>query len=651
MNLMYMILLKRKGVISRICSPLVLASLLFLSFPCNLTAQDAGQPGEFLRYGVGARALGMGRAFIAIADDVSAIYWNPGGIIRVERKEFTSMYTNLFYDSRYTYFAIAIPRLYPRPKRGLSNFFLGPASAWGFAWVNLTTGDFDQRTEYNIPLGNFDIYEQALFISFAREWVNTWGIFNYGGNFKLVNQGFSGLVQNEYSGISGNKTKDWGTGLDFGITIEPINFPVLRIIPLRYLLPFKMGFNIQNLWQPKIRLGKATKDTYPKIYRGGLSYKYNIRGWKILTAYDQERCPGRDVGHYGGVEVNRPFWNLMPCLRLGFNNRTDAFTIGGGIKQKLSQNIHLQLDYAFGDHPGLGSSGGDSRISMTIAFGEHYGPDYFYKRALATDKSEKKRAYLHILAKYPNEKATESAESLAVTYDPANEGRYWDLVGGIGKAEWLFRKAKNHLKKGNHKKARAIAEKAIVEYAKEFNKPEVEFGNDTLLNFGEALMIVDRWDDAIKVTEEVEPPSLRYYYQIGVCHQNLRKWDDAADEFRQAISCAQDEKSMRCLSFLGLGGCLKEKRSYRSAIDTLNVIVRNYHTKLDPDYPRYPIYKDNNIVDDAQYLIGECFLNIGNKEEALKAFAKIPRFYPDSDKSEDGIVEMQIEKLIREILE
>ena len=37
--------------------------------------------------GSGARALGMGGAFIAVADDAAAASWNPGGLIQLKRPE------------------------------------------------------------------------------------------------------------------------------------------------------------------------------------------------------------------------------------------------------------------------------------------------------------------------------------------------------------------------------------------------------------------------------------------------------------------------------------------------------------------------------------------------------------------------------------
>lgn len=43
--------------------------------------------------GSGARALGMGSAFIAIADDATAASWNPGGLTQLERPEFSLVYS------------------------------------------------------------------------------------------------------------------------------------------------------------------------------------------------------------------------------------------------------------------------------------------------------------------------------------------------------------------------------------------------------------------------------------------------------------------------------------------------------------------------------------------------------------------------------
>ena len=84
---------------------------------------DGGQAGAFMRYGVGVRAMGLGRAFVGVADDASTVFWNPAGLLGVERPEVMSMYSNLFYDSRYAYLGFTVPRMLESSDRA-------PLSEW-----------------------------------------------------------------------------------------------------------------------------------------------------------------------------------------------------------------------------------------------------------------------------------------------------------------------------------------------------------------------------------------------------------------------------------------------------------------------------------------------------------------------------------------
>ena len=61
----------------------IIGILLFLlAYPGFGNELGAGDAAHFLRSGVGARAVGMGGAFVAIANDVNAAYWNPAGLIQ-----------------------------------------------------------------------------------------------------------------------------------------------------------------------------------------------------------------------------------------------------------------------------------------------------------------------------------------------------------------------------------------------------------------------------------------------------------------------------------------------------------------------------------------------------------------------------------------
>jgi len=69
-----------------------LAGMLFIGSPTLLVAQDSSDntsygttSAEFLLFGAGARGTALGGAFAAIATDVSALYYNPGGAALVTR--------------------------------------------------------------------------------------------------------------------------------------------------------------------------------------------------------------------------------------------------------------------------------------------------------------------------------------------------------------------------------------------------------------------------------------------------------------------------------------------------------------------------------------------------------------------------------------
>jgi len=109
-------------------SQLFVAFLMAASFhlPNDLLAESAFA-GEFLTLGVGARPLGMGGGYAALADDATALYWNPAGLGQLtSRSEAVLMHSTLFgldsYDTVH-----------------LSKTF-GEAT-WGFQWLRVGIDD------------------------------------------------------------------------------------------------------------------------------------------------------------------------------------------------------------------------------------------------------------------------------------------------------------------------------------------------------------------------------------------------------------------------------------------------------------------------------------------------------------------------------
>lgn len=69
----------------------VVSSVLMAAPAMGQVAQEVGFSGSPNPVGSGARALGMGGAFIGIADDATAASWNPGGLIQLETPEISAV--------------------------------------------------------------------------------------------------------------------------------------------------------------------------------------------------------------------------------------------------------------------------------------------------------------------------------------------------------------------------------------------------------------------------------------------------------------------------------------------------------------------------------------------------------------------------------
>src|SRR5690349_23851614 len=92
----------------RLALPLALACIACAGAPRTSLAQGSlgGQragtsSATFLRIGIGARAVGMGETFVAVANDPSAIYWNPAGLASLQRREVMASHVDWPADVHY----------------------------------------------------------------------------------------------------------------------------------------------------------------------------------------------------------------------------------------------------------------------------------------------------------------------------------------------------------------------------------------------------------------------------------------------------------------------------------------------------------------------------------------------------------------------
>jgi hypothetical protein len=112
---------------------------------------------QFLKLGVGARAMSMGAAYVALTDDGTAHYWNPAGLAAFQNVGATLMHHDWVLDIRQEYFSLAIPA--------------GSVGVLGLS-VNVLSMDEKEITTVRDPDGTglyYTVRDMALGISYARQ--------------------------------------------------------------------------------------------------------------------------------------------------------------------------------------------------------------------------------------------------------------------------------------------------------------------------------------------------------------------------------------------------------------------------------------------------------------------------------------------------
>ena len=126
---------------------------LTLFFIYTFISFGSTDPLDFLAM-FGARPLGLGQAYVAVADSPEAILLNPAGLSQLSSPQFTSMYANAFNEAKY------FSAFYVQP--------LSPFSAFGIGMAQVGVGDNDYLDSSGNRLGGFDYLEQGLFLAYSQ---------------------------------------------------------------------------------------------------------------------------------------------------------------------------------------------------------------------------------------------------------------------------------------------------------------------------------------------------------------------------------------------------------------------------------------------------------------------------------------------------
>src|SRR6185369_9253786 len=303
---------------------IALVSLLLLLSPAGAArAADDGGTRSVFAEGSGMRALALGGAFAAIADDASAPLWNPGGLGLVERGELQFGQTQYELDFRETFAAAVYPDW-----------------RWGAAALTVRhfgTSGIEGRDDRNTLVDpDLSSGESEIGFAYGRAVSPAWSL---GAALKLRRQ--------EVAGRSGS-----GFGADVGVRLAPA---LALGLDSPWARGLAVGLALQNVVEPAIRLDQESVPD-PSSMRLGFAIEppfANALG--LLASFDLEKARGVSPRIHAGLEL-RP--HPLLALRAGLDHGT--LTAGSGLR------FHdAELSYAFADE----SVGPSHRAGLTYHFG------------------------------------------------------------------------------------------------------------------------------------------------------------------------------------------------------------------------------------------------------------------------------------------
>jgi hypothetical protein len=246
---------------------------------------------------VGARPLGMGKAFVSISDDLSSIYLNPAGLTQLEALQCISMSGKFVNQVNYLTFAAAAPTklgFFGIGYTGAGMSFSAPATLL----VEISTGEY--RVIPSTTEGvSYDYNNSAVSLAYSLP---------LRSNLSL------GTTLNIFGETIGGSTVGTASGfdLDVGVLFKPNSVLSLGLVG-KSILPYSMG--------GKIKWGSGHEEAIPSSLSLGGSFKTNFMRETVIGA-DYEMSPD---------QTNIPgFWHAGIEMR-----PTTIFSLRGGIDQDV----------------------------------------------------------------------------------------------------------------------------------------------------------------------------------------------------------------------------------------------------------------------------------------------------------------------------
>ena len=322
---------------------LIMVSLIFAQN--NVATTSAA----FLEIGPGARSLGMGSAYVSVANDASSLYWNPAGIVNVSRPEVQSFYTPWLVETQYYYNTAVVP--------------LGPYGNLGFSFTAITMDEMIVRTVQDPEPSDygqkFDAGNISMGIAYAKKLTDR---FSFGFQTKFIQES---IWQMNAQGFAVDIGTLFITKRDLRIGMSVSNFGgKLGMEGNNTLVDIDVDENIYgNNDRIDGNLGTA-KWPLPLMFRFGISREFTFASnMKCLFAVDAIHPNNNPEYLIIGLEYSAMD---MVFLRVGKSHTfyelsfqeedqnigigpEQGLSFGAGVKYQIPRGPMINIDYVFTD--------------------------------------------------------------------------------------------------------------------------------------------------------------------------------------------------------------------------------------------------------------------------------------------------------------
>jgi hypothetical protein len=328
----------------------LLVGLLAAAAPARAIQTDVGTAAaQFLQIGGGARSLGMGEAYTAVAEGPDAVYWNPAGLSRMTRPEATYARTELPAGLHHDFFAVGVPIQF---LQGTLAFALTRLSQDPLALVNASNqaqGSFSPHSEvYALAYGHaFDANDIVTTSRdyFRENWnipradrpyedeVEPWtGEIAAGASIKIINENLGTRSASSFA-------------IDGGGLFRPVGMHELIL-----------GGAVRNVGTKLNFISES--EPLPAELAASVAYELRDDDWRLLPALEVDApYAGNVYGKVGVEATKRVAEGVSASMRLGYTSVSAAdlgvlsgLTAGVGLKVgKFSFDAAFQPMTTLGD--------------------------------------------------------------------------------------------------------------------------------------------------------------------------------------------------------------------------------------------------------------------------------------------------------------